>query len=398
MHLALTPEQEAFRQEVREYFEALMTPEIRADLHTDIRGEWEGPEESSPYRNLIRRIGADGWLAPTWPEEYGGRGLSEVEAFVFFDETQRLKVPIPFLATNTVGPTIMAYGSQEQKDHFLPGILEGRILFAIGYSEPEAGTDLASLNTRAVREGDEWVINGQKMWTSLIHHADYVWLACRTDPEAPKHKGISIIVVPTDADGFTWTKVETLGGGLTSATYYEDVRVPVDACVGGENNGWRMITTQLNNERIALSSSGVVERRLVEVTRWAQDTKLPDGRRVIDQEWVRLNLARVRAKMEYLRLLNWKVAWEASQGQIAPADASAMKVYGSEFYIEAWKLLMEVVGTTATITAGSPGEVLEGDLEESLLRATILTFGGGTNEIQRDIIATLGLGLPRAPR
>ncbi len=134
MHLALTPEQEAFRQEVREYFEALMTPEIRADLHTDIRGEWEGPEESSPYRNLIRRIGADGWLAPTWPEEYGGRGLSEVEAFVFFDETQRLKVPIPFLATNTVGPTIMAYGSQEQKDHFLPGILEGRILFAIGYS------------------------------------------------------------------------------------------------------------------------------------------------------------------------------------------------------------------------------------------------------------------------
>ena len=391
MHLALTPEQEAFRLEVRRYFSTVMTPEIRErqqryDLDADT------------YKALIRRIGADGWLCVSWPEEYGGRDLSEMEQFLFYDETQRLGVPLPFLTTNTVGPTIMRYGTDSQRRRFLPGILRGEIHFSIGYSEPEAGTDLASLRTRAVRDGDDYVITGQKMWTSLVDRADYVWLAARTDPDAPKHKGISMFVVPTSSEGFSWTRVHTMGGGLTSATHYDDVRVPADNLVGGENNGWRLLTTQLNAERIALSSSGVVERRLTEVLRWAQQTKLADGRRVIDQEWAQLNLARVRAKLEFLRLLNWKVAWSASQGRLDPAEASAMKVYGSEFYIEAWRLLMEVVGPAATLKSGSPGVALEGDLESAIRAAPILTFGGGTNEIQRDIIATLGLGMPRSPR
>ena len=391
MHLALTAEQEAFRLEVREYFSAVMTPDVRdKQMRYDL--------DSPTYKALIRQIGADGWLCVSWPEEYGGRGLSELEQFLYYDEVQRLGVPIPFLSTNTVGPTIMRYGTPEQKADLLPKILRGDIHFSIGYSEPEAGTDLASLRTRAVRDGDEYVINGQKMWTSLVHHADYVWLACRTDPDAPRHKGISIIMVPTDAEGFSWTRVDTMGGGLTSATYYTDVRVPVDNRIGEENSGWQLMTNQLNAERIALSSSGVVERRLTEVLRWAQETKLPDGRRVVDQEWVQLNLARVRAKLEYLRLLNWKVAWSASQDRLAPADASAMKVYGSEFYIEAYRLLMEVVGQNSTVKKGSPGEVLQGDLEIAIRAAPILTFGGGTNEVQRDIIATLGLGMPRSPR
>ena len=391
MHLALTPEQEAFRLEVREYFSGVMTPEIR-----DQQMRYE--LDSDTYKALIRQVGADGWLCVSWPQEYGGRDLSEMEQFLYYDEVQRLGVPIPFLSTNTVGPTIMRYGTAEQKAEFLPKILRGDVHFSIGYSEPEAGTDLASLKTRAVRDGDGYVINGQKMWTSLVHHADYVWLACRTDPDAPRHKGISILMVPTDAEGFSWTRVDTMGGGLTSATYYTDVRVPVANLVGEEHQGWRLMTNQLNAERIALSSSGVVERRLTEVRRWAQETKLGDDRRVIDQEWVQLNLARVRAKLEYLKLLNWKVAWSAAQGTLEPADASAMKVYGSEFYIEAYRLLMEVVGQNATIKKGSPGEVLEGDLEIAIRTAPILTFGGGTNEIQRDIIATLGLGMPRSPR
>ena len=391
MHLALTTEQEAFRTAVREYFSGVMTPEIR-----DKQMRYE--LDSSTYKALIRRIGADGWLCVSWPAEYGGRGLSAVEQFLYYDEVQRLGVPIPFLSTNTVGPTVMRYGTDEQKAWVLPGILRGEIHFSIGYSEPEAGTDLASLRTRAVRDGDEYVINGQKMWTSLVHHADYVWLACRTDADAPKHKGISILMVPTDAEGFSWTKVNTMGGGLTSATYYSDVRVPVANLVGGENQGWKLMTNQLNEERVALSSSGVIERRLTEVRRWAQETKLPDGRRVIDQEWVQLNLARVRAKLAYLRLLNWKVAWGVAPEALAPADASAMKVYGSEFGIEAYRLLMEVVGQNATVKKGSPGEVLEGDLEIAIRAAPILTFVGGTNEIQRDIIATLGLGMPRSPR
>ena len=391
MHLALTPEQEAFRASVRDYFSGVMTPEIR-----DQQMRYE--LDTQTYRTLIRRIGADGWLCVSWPQEYGGRGLSELEQFLYYDEVQRLGVPIPFLSTNTVGPTIMRYGTQEQKADLLPKILSGDIHFSIGYSEPEAGTDLASLRTRAVRDGDSYVINGQKMWTSLVNHADYIWLACRTDPDAPRHKGISIVMVPTDAEGFSWTRVNTMGGGLTSATYYEDVRVPVANRIGEENAGWALMTNQLNAERIALSSSGVVERRLTEVRRWAQETKLADGRRVIDQEWVQLNLARVRVKLEYLRLLNYKVAWSASAARLDPAEASAMKVYGSEFYIEAYRLLMEVVGSNATVKKGSPGEVLAGDLEIAIRAAPILTFGGGTNEVQRDIIATLGLGMPRSPR
>ena len=391
MHLALTAAQEAFRNEVREYFSGVMTPEVRdKQMRYDL--------DSDTYKALIRRVGADGWLCVSWPEEYGGRDLSEMEQFLYYDEVQRQGVPIPFLSTNTVGPTIMRYGTEEQRAEILPKILRGDLHFSIGYSEPEAGTDLASLRTRAVRDGDEYVINGQKMWTSLVNHADYVWLACRTDPDAPRHKGISIVMVPTDAKGFSWTRVNTMGGGLTSATYYEDVRVPVSNLVGEEHRGWQLMTNQLNQERIALSSSGVVERRLTNVRRWAQETKLPDGRRVIDQEWVQLNLARVRAKLEFLRLLNWKVAWSASQGRLDPADASAMKVYGSEFYIEAYRLLMEVVGPSSTVKKGSPAEVLEGDLEIAIRAAPILTFGGGTNEVQRDIIATLGLGMPRSPR
>ena len=391
MHIALDPGQQAFRQEVREYFSGVMTPEIRdKQMRYDL--------DSATYKALIRRIGADGWLCVSWPKQYGGRDLSEIKQFLYYDEVQRLGVPIPFLSTNTVGPTIMRYGTAQQKERFLPAILRGEVHFSIGYSEPEAGTDLAALRTRAVRDGDEWVINGQKMWTSLVHHADYIWLACRTDPEAPKHRGISILIVPTDADGFSWTRIDTMGGGLTSTTFYEGVRVPGANLVGEENRGWQLMTNQLNAERIALSPSGVVERRLAEVRRWAQETKLGDGRRVIDQEWVQLNLARVRAKLEFLRLLNWKVAWSAGEDRLAPAEASAMKVYGSEFYIEAYRLLMEVVGQSSTVMKGSPGEVLEGDLEIAIRTAPILTFGGGTNEIQRDIIATLGLGMPRSPR
>lgn len=391
MHLTLTPEQERFQKEVRDYFTGIMTPEVRDELSV---GELDTPM----YRPLIEQIGADGWLCPTWPEEYGGRGLSEIEQFIFYDETQRLSVPLPFLTTNTVGPTIMRFGTQAQKDFYLPKILRGEIHFSIGYSEADAGTDLASLKTRAVREGDEYVINGAKMWTSLIGHADYVWLACRTDPDAKPHKGISMIIVPTDVDGFSWTKVDTLGGGFTSATYYEDIHVPVDNLVGEENQGWSLITTQLNSERVALSSSGAVMRKLDDVTQWAAATLLPDGRRVIDQPWVQQNLARVKARLEFLRLMNWKVAWSATKGELAPADASATKVFGSEFATEAYRLLMEVVGADSLIQRGSAGSVLHSELERAMRGSLILTFGGGTNEVQRDIIAMTALRMPRAPR
>ena len=386
MRIALADEHERLRAELREYFGELMTPERRASLAGD--GEYG---DGSAYLEIVRKLGADGWLTLGWPVEHGGRGGSALDQLIFTDEAAAAGVPVPFLTINTVGPTIMRFGTPEQKAFFLPRIAAGELHFSIGYSEPGAGTDLASLRTRAVRDGDEWVVNGQKMWTSLIQYADYVWLACRTDPDAPKHKGLSVLIVPTSAPGFSWTPVRTVAGVTTSATYYQDVRVPASALVGEVDGGWPLITNQLNHERVALTSAAPVLTALREVREWAQQTKLPDGRRVIDQEWVQLHLARVHAKVQFLRLKNWQVA---SGGAVGPADASATKVFGTEFAIEAYRLLMEVLGTNGMVRAGSPAALLAGRVERMHRSALILTFGGGTNEVQRDIIAAVALKLP----
>jgi len=386
MHLAYTSEQEALRHELRAYF---------AQLVGDRDIAWEG--DGSEYRQVIKQMGDDGWLGIGWPTEWGGQGRSMIEQQIFADEAQRASAPVPFLTINTVGPTLMHFGTDDQRQRFLPGILRGDIHFSIGYSEPGAGTDLASLRTKAVRDGDEYVINGQKIFTSLIQHADYVWLACRTDPEAPKHKGISIICVPTTAAGFSWTPIHTVSGTTTSATYYEDVRVRADNVIGGENNGWKLITTQLNHERVALCSPATVTKLLEDTRRWAQETKRPDGNRVIDQEWVQLNLAKVHAKLEFLKLIAWKIVWGVDKG-VNPADASATKVFGTEFFTEAYRLLLEIFGEAGALRPGSPDAVLKGRIERMYRSTLILTFGGGTNEVQRDIIAMVGLGMPRAPR
>jgi 3-oxocholest-4-en-26-oyl-CoA dehydrogenase alpha subunit len=392
MHLAYSAEQEALRKELQSYFAELMTPEVVESL---AEGEMGG---GTLYKDLVRKLGTDGWLGLSWPTEYGGQGRPLTDAYIFFEESQRAGVPVPFLTTNTVGPTLMAFGTDEQKQRFLPGIVKGEIHFSIGYSEPGAGTDLAGLKTRAVRDGDHYVVNGQKMWTSLINHADYIWLACRTNPDAPKHKGLSILIVPTDSAGFSWQPVVTVGGGYTSATFYDDVRVPATNLVLGENEGWRLITSQLNHERVALSSAGTIERKYTDVRRWAQQTVLADGRRVIDQEWVQDHLARIHAKLEFLKLANWKVAASVTEGSLNPADASVVKVFGSEFAIESYRLLMEIIGERSTLTRGSAAAVLSADLERAYRMTLILTFGGGTNEIQRDIVSMVGLGMPRAPR
>ena len=278
MHLTYTPGQERLRQQLRAYFAGLMTPEVREALTTR-EGEYGNGEA---YRRVVRQLGRDGWLALSWPAEYGGRDASVLDQLIFTDEAAIAGVPVPFLTINTVGPTIMRFGTPEQKDRYLPPIAAGEIHFSIGYSEPEAGTDLAALRTRAVRvegDGGGYVINGQKMWTSLIQYADYVWLACRTDPEAPRHKGLSMLIVPTDAPGFSWTPVRTMAGATTSATYYSDVRVPASALVGGQNQGWQLITNQLNHERVALTSAAPVQSALRAVTDWARASKLAGGQR-----------------------------------------------------------------------------------------------------------------------
>jgi 3-oxocholest-4-en-26-oyl-CoA dehydrogenase alpha subunit len=399
MRIAYTPEQERLRRELRTYFGGLMTPEVREALSP--RGGDDGDHgDGEAYRQVVRQLGRDGWLALGWPAEYGGRGGTMLDQLIFTDEAATARVPVPFLTINTVGPTIMRFGTPEQKAFYLPRIAAGEIHFSIGYSEPEAGTDLASLRTTAVKvrgEGEaggaEYVIDGQKMWTSLIQYADYVWLACRTDPSAERHKGLSIIIVPTSATGFSWTPVRTVAGVVTSATYYSSVRVPVSSLVGEENQGWPLITNQLNHERVALTSAAPVLAALAEVRDWAASAKLAGGQRVIDAEWVQLNLARVHAKAEFLKLMNWRVA-SSSGGIVGPADASVTKVFGTEFAVEAYRLLMEVLGENALVRSGSVGEALAGRIERAHRAALILTFGGGTNEVQRDIIAAAALGLP----
>jgi alkylation response protein AidB-like acyl-CoA dehydrogenase len=391
VYLAYTEEQLQLRQDLRDYYNRLLTPEVEEQLAHN-RGI--GPV----MRRVVRQMGEDGWLGLGWPKEYGGQGRSAIEQFVWFDESMRAGAPVPMLTINTVGPTIMHFGTEEQKDHFLPRILRGEIHFCIGYTEPGAGTDLAALATTAVRDGDEYLINGQKVFTSLASDADYIWLAARTDPEAKKHKGISIFAVPMDTPGISLTPMHLLSEHDINHTYFDDVRIPASCRISGENEGWTLITNQLNHERVTLCSSGMIERVLAEVQQWAQETRLADGRRVIDQEWVQVHLARVRARLEFLRLVNWKVAWTATQGHLDVADASSIKVFGTEFYLEAFRLLFEVIGERGYLKDGSADAVLRGRLERFYRSLLILTFGGGTNEIQRDLIATFGLGFPRASR
>lgn len=394
MFLDYTPEQKELRREIRRYFARLLTPEVRAQL-----GE---PGEGSPlFREIVRQMGRDGWLGIGWPKEYGGQGRSAMEQFIFFDEVQRAGAPFPFVTVNTVGPTIMKFGTEAQRAAFLPGILRGEINFAIGYTEPEAGTDLAALRTRAVLEGDEWVINGSKVFTSGANQADYIWLACRTDPDAPKHKGISIIIVPTSAPGFRTTPIVTVGGVVTQATYYDDVRVPRDNLVGEVNGGWKLITNQLNHERVGLAALGGLAHRLFDdLVAWCRQAEsgVGDGSKMIDLPWVQAALARAHVRLEAMRLLNWRMASAIARDALTPAESSAVKVYGTETHVEVYRILLEILGPQGYLRDGSPGSVLGGEVERAARAAQINTFGGGVNEVQREIVASVGLGMARLAR
>ncbi|MGW3659692.1 acyl-CoA dehydrogenase family protein [Streptomyces sp. NPDC005151] len=404
MHLEYTPEQQQLRAELRTYFAGLVPDNAYA--------RYDDPTAQKRfYRETIRRLGTDSWLGVGWPTEYGGRGLSPMEQFVFFDEAAQAGVPLPLMALNTVGPTIMQFGTDEQKAYFLPKILSGEIDFAIGYSEPDAGTDLAALKTRAVRDeggtsrsseaesGGTYVVNGQKIWTTNGDTADWVWLAVRTDPDAPPHKGITMLLVPTSDPGYSCTLINTLASHDTTASYYENIRVPVSRRVGDENKGWRLITNQLNHERVTLAAHGTMAiRALHDVQRWAAGTELADGRRVIDLGWVRALLARTHTRLDAMKLLNWQMVSAVQRSTLTPQDASAVKVYGSEARRDAYAWLMQILGSVGPLKEGSAGAVLHGELERGYRSAVIFTFGGGNNEIQREIISWIGLGMPRVRR
>jgi len=394
MYLAETPEQQALRKELREYFAAMLTPEVRAELG-------ESGEGRPLFRELVRKLGADGWLGLGWPKEFGGQGRPATDQFIMFDEIQRAHAPFPFVTVNTVGPAIMAHGTQAQKDQYLTGILQGEINFAIGYTEPEAGTDLAALRCSAVLDGDEWVINGNKVYTSGANQSDYVWLACRTDTEAPKHQGITLIIVPTNTPGFEWTPIVTVGGVMTTATDYNDVRVPKENVIGEINGGWKLITMQLNHERVGLAAlSGLTERLLDDVTTWCRVTPSGTGndQKMIDVPWVQADLAKSHALLDAIRLMTWKLAKAVSDNTLGPAEASGVKVFGTEKAVEVYRILQGILGPVSHLREGSEGAVIHGEVERAARAAQINTFGGGVNEIQRELVATAGLGLVRSTR
>jgi alkylation response protein AidB-like acyl-CoA dehydrogenase len=387
MYIELTGAQAALRDELGAYFAGLISPAEREAMRTDRHG--------TAYQGLIRRMGADGWLGVGWPAEYGGRGFGQVEQQIFASEAARADVPLPAVTLQTVGPTLQAHGTEEQKTTFLPKILAGEVHFAIGYTEPGAGTDLASLTTRAVRDGDHYIVNGQKIFTTGAHDADYIWLACRTDQDAPKHKGISILIVDTTDPGFSWTPIITCDGAHhVNATYYSDVRVPVSMRVGAENQGWRLVTTQLNHERVMLGPAGRLGALHDRVRAWASTALGPGGAAVAGEPDVRRALAEVAASLRVNELLNWQVAVAET---VDIADASATKVFSSERIQRLGQRLIDVVGRHGDPADQETGELLTW-LDTQQKRNLVLTFGGGVNEVQRELIAMAGLRLPRVPR
>jgi len=391
MHLEYTPDQLALRDRLRAYFEKLMTPERKAGIRN--------LEGGKIFKETVRQMGKDGWLGVGWAKEYGGGGLTAVEQLIFFDELRRAGAPLPFVTLNTVGPALMSHGSEAHKQEFLPRILHGEVHFAIGYTEPDAGTDLAALKTSAVREGDEWVINGTKIFTSGADDADYIWLAARTDPDASKHKGISIFIVDTKLPGFSAAPIHTVGGGHTCMSYYENVRVHDSMLVGGLNNGWRLITTQLNHERIGLAAfGGIAFKHMENLVAWARETGDADSGRVIDDVRVQMALGEAQARLEAIKVMNWRMAWALERDELDPAMASAVKVASTESLIEVYRLMLEVLGPVGALRAGSPAAALQGAISQEARACQINTFGGGVNEVQREIVAMAGLRMPRAPR
>lgn len=385
----LTAEQRALQAELREYFSTLISPEEAADIATTRHGD--------TYAEIIKRMGRDGWLGVGWPTEYGGKGFGHIEQQIFTNEATRADVPLPSVTLQTVGPTLQKYGTEKQKEKFLPGILDGTVHFAIGYSEPDAGTDLAALRTTARKDeatGD-WIINGQKMWTTGGHHADYIWLAARTGTPDSRHRGLTIFIVDTTDPGFSFTPIITCDGAHhVNATYYSDVRVPADMVVGEVDGGWKMLTTQLNHERVMLAPSGRPGGYYDELAAWARGTGA-DGVRHLDRPEVRRGLAEIFATVRLNELLNWQVSSTGDNPSMG--DSAASKVFSTEKIQHVGRIVEELLGRFGDPTDPDTA-ALQRWFDMMNKRNVVITFGGGVNEVMRELVCMGGLGMPRTAR
>ncbi|HEV3110714.1 MAG TPA: acyl-CoA dehydrogenase family protein [Candidatus Binataceae bacterium] len=386
MDFSLTPEQEAFQKQVGQFIHEHLTPELRDEV------EREQYAIGPLGKKFVRLMGQQGWLGIGWPKEYGGQGRGAIDQWLFLEEMAAENLPTGGLTLNSAGPTLMRVGSERQKQEYLPKILTGEIEFAIGYTEPNAGSDLASLQTRAVREGDSYIINGQKIYTSAAHHSTHIWLLARTDFKAPKHRGISIFIVPIDAPGVTIRPLATMGSERSNEVFFEDVRIPADNLVGEENSGWYYVTMALDFER--LMPHARIRRFVENLIDYSKNTVV-DGRPLSKHPRVRIALARLAVDIELLRLFSLRSAWMIERGLVPNAEASVFKVFMSELNQRIATAAQDIMGPYATLRAEDTLTAVEGRLEKLYRSFPLFKFAGGTNEVMRNIIAQRGLGMPR---
>ena len=393
MEFSYPPAVEAFRQEIRKFVLDNVKPE---ELDVLQRLEFGGTELGD---RMYRLVGDRGWLGASWPKEYGGLGLSPLYQFVLVDELSYWHMPFGSLTTGSVAPTLMAFGTEQQKAEYLPKILTGEVDFALGYSEPNAGTDLANLQTRAVRDGDEWVINGQKVWNSGGHFATHEWLAVRTDTEAPKHRGISLLLVPLTSPGITVRPLWALGynGGWdrTNEVFFDNVRVPTSALVGEENRGWYIIQNALDLERVSTGPNGALRRELDILIEQLGKIQAPGGGSPLDDPLVQREIGQLRTEIRACGTIALRNAQMIEQGLVPTKEGSMVKIFNSELHQKIASVGMNLLRRYGLLQLDQPDAPEDGYFEAHYRAAPIGRFGAGTNEIQRRIIATRGLGLPR---
>jgi alkylation response protein AidB-like acyl-CoA dehydrogenase len=385
----LTKSHSTWLAEVKDFLEEEFSVEDEAAARQG-GGEWSGPV----IRRFRRALAARNWLALTWPKAWGGMDKTMVEQMLFMDEMAYAGAPSIDMTASSVAPALMRSGTDEQKSRWLPKIREGSVEFAIGYSEPDAGSDLAALRTSAVLDGDEWVINGEKIWNTGAEYCTHEWLACRTDPDAPVHRGISVLIVPLDLPGITVREIITWRGMRTNQVAFEDVRVPFDHLIGAANEGWRYITQALNFERVAIGITGGLRRMLDELVVYCRSTVI-DGQPIADRPEVSLQLARLTVDLDLAWLLNYRASAMIDEGLVPFAEASMTKVFTSDLFGRMGDIATDILGLEGQLDPFEDGSPMGGMAQLLYRTAPYLRFGGGTNEIQRDIIAQRTYDLPR---
>jgi len=388
MEFRFSPGARAFEAEVKAFLDDAWGPEMRrAALDHD-----DGYQQEREFR---RKLAAKAWLTMSWPAEWGGHRRPYEEQYLFQEALNYVGAPHATVAVQQVGPTLMQFGTDQQKERFLPPIARGEVEFALGYTEPDSGTDLASLQLRAVRDGDDYVMNGIKRFTSAAHRAEYVWLAARTDPDAPKHRGISMFLVDLKTPGITVKPIWTLGGYRTNEVYWADVRVPAEALVGEENRGWYYAAHALDFERISIFTVAGVRAVFDALLGWARE-RGSGGRRPFDEPRTRTTLAGFKVEIEVLQQLSHRILGMVTRGQHPNYEASIVKIFSTELMQRLENAGTLLMGPYGQLTPGEPRAPLGGRIEQGYRSAVMPTFGAGSNEVMRNIIATRGFGLPRA--